>query len=140
MSIVTVQEYGQSQGGSPKVKASGQWYFLARDVSNPPMGGTVEIREGSFQAGDRTFKTIEAWRPAGGNGSAPQPQNASAPAAPPAGYIDEATMRFISNCVGSAISAGTIKEPGQIHAWFMAAKFAVDNKAATDQFGDRIPF
>jgi hypothetical protein len=139
MSAVTVQEYGQSKGGKPKVKASGQWYFLARDVGQPPLGSTVEIREGSFQAGDSTFKTIEAWRPAGGNGTAPQQQNASAPAAPPAGYIDEASMRFISNCVGSAITAGTIKEPSQIHPWFMAAKLALEAKQAPD-FNDRIPF
>jgi hypothetical protein len=136
MSVVQVQEYGKSSGGKPKVKASGKWFFLGKEIEQPPMGTSVEIKEGSFRAGDKTFATIEAWRPAGG-GNAQQP-----PAAPPAGYVDEASMRFISNCVGSAISAQTIKEPGQILSWFQAAKAALDGKRAADPFGDesKIPF
>jgi hypothetical protein len=138
MTVVTVQEYGQSQSGGPKVKASGKWYFLNKSLEKPPMG-SVEIKEGSFTMGDKTFPTIEAWRPAGGN-PPPQHNAQSAPAAPPAGdYIDEATMRFISNCVGQAISAGTIKEPGQILAWFSAAKAAISGQKAPIPFDDRIP-
>lgn len=138
MSIVTVQEYGASKNGAPKVKASGIWYFLAKGLDKPPMGSSIEIRQGSF--GDNNqFKTIEAWRSAGGNGSAPQQRNASAPAAPPAGYIDEASMRFISNCVGSAITSGAIKEPGQIKSWFQAAKSAVEGKDAPIPFDDSVP-
>lgn len=134
--VVQVQEYGKSAGGKPKVKASGKWFFLGRDIEQPPLGASVEIKEGSFKAGDATFATIEAWRPAGG-GNTQQP-----PAAPPAGYVDEASMRFISNCVGSAIAAGTIKEPGQLLSWFQAAKAALEGKQAPDPFGDesKIPF
>lgn len=135
--IVTVQEYGQSQSGKPKVKASGKWYFLDSKLDRPPMA-SIEIKEGSFKMGDKTFLTIEDWRPAGGNGSTQH--NATAPAAPPAGdYVDEASMRFISNCVGSAITAGTIKEPGQILAWFQAAKNALAGKQAPIPFDDRVP-
>lgn len=130
MSAVTVQEYGKSSGGKPKVKASGKWFFLGKDIEQPPLGASVEIKEGSFRAGDATFATIEAWRPAGG-GQAQHP-----PAAPPAGYVDEASMRFISNCVGSAISAQAIKEPGQIAAWFQAAKAALEGKPAPIPFDD----
>lgn len=137
MSVVTVQEYGQSQAGSPKVKASGKWYFLNKKLDNPPMG-SVEIKEGSFTMGDKTFPTIEAWRPVGGNGQTQH--HAQAPAAPPAGYIDEASMRFISNCVGQAIAAKTITEPGQIIHWFEAAKAALSGDAAAAPFDDRIPF
>jgi len=138
MSVVTVQEYGQSQSGSPKVKASGKWYFLNKSLDRPPMGA-VEIKEGSFQMGDKTFPTIEAWRPAGGNGHT-QHNAQPAPAAPPAGdYVDEASMRFISNCVGSAITSGTIKEPGQILAWFTAAKAALNGQKAPIPFDDRVP-
>jgi hypothetical protein len=140
MSAVTVQEYGQSQSGSPKVKASGKWYFLNKSLDRPPLG-QVEIKEGSFTMGDKTFPTIEAWRPAGGNGQTPHTGASPSPAAPPAGdYIDEASMRFISNCVGSAITAGTIKEPGQILAWFQAAKAALQGDGAKQPFDDRIPF
>jgi hypothetical protein len=137
--VVSVQEFGQSQGGAPKVKASGVWYYLNKELSNPPMG-QVEIKVGSFQIGNppKSFPTIEAWRPVGGNGSTQH--NASAPAAPPAGYIDEASMRFISNCVGSAIQCGTIKEPGQILPWFQAAKAALAGAKAEHPFNDSIPF
>lgn len=134
MSVVQIQEYGKSAGGKPKVKASNRWFFLGRDIESPPLGASVEIKEGSFKAGDATFATIEAWRPAGG-GNAQQ-----SPAAPPAGYVDEASMRFISNCVGSAISAGAIKEPGQISAWFQAGKAALEGKPAPIPFDDRVPW
>lgn len=140
MTTVQVQEYGKSAGGKPKVKVSGKWFFLARDIDQPPMGAAVEIKEGSFRAGDSTYPTIEAWRPAGGNVSSSQQQNASAPAVPPAGYVDEASMRFISNCVGSAITAKTITEPGQIRQWFQAAKAAIKDEPADAPFNDRIPF
>lgn len=136
MATVQIQEYGQSTNGAPKVKASGVWYFLNKKLANPPLNTSVEIKEGSF--GDRNqFKTIEDWRPAGGNGSTQH--HAQAPAAPPADYVDEASMRFISNCVGSAITSGTIKEPGQILAWFQAAKAALSGKPAQIPFDDRIP-
>jgi hypothetical protein len=136
MATVTVQEYGQSKNGAPKVKASGVWYFLNKKLGNPPLGESIDIKEGSF--GDNNqFKTIEDWRSAGGNGQTQH--HAQAPAAPPADYVDEASMRFISNCVGSAITAGTIKEPGQILPWFTAAKAALNGKPAPIPFDDRIP-
>jgi hypothetical protein len=137
---VRVQEHGQSQAGSPKVKASGKWYFLNKKIDYPPLNSDVEIKEGSFTMGDKTFPTIEAWRPAGGNGQTQQHGTSPSPAVPPAGdYVDEATMRFISNCVGSAITAGTIKEPGQILAWFSAAKAAISGQKAPIPFDDRVP-
>lgn len=132
--IVTIQEHGQTSTGKPKVKANGNWYFLSRDIGQlPPVGASVEIKEGSFNFPDgKPAKTIEAWRMPDG-GTAPSP-------AAPENYIDEASMRFISNVVGSGISAGTIKEPGQILAWFNAAKSALHGKPAPDPFTDRIPF
>jgi hypothetical protein len=139
MTVVNVQEFGQSQSGSPKVKASGKWYFLNKSLERPPLG-QIEIKEGAFQMGNppKTFETIEAWRPVGANGS--QQHNAQAPAAAPAGdYVDEASMRFISNCVGSAIQCGTIKEPGQIFSWFTAAKAALNGQKAPIPFDDRVP-
>jgi hypothetical protein len=140
--LVTAQEYGQSQKGAPKVKANGVWYFLGRDLANPPLNQSVEVRTGSFTAGDKTFPTIEAWRPvpaiqqgAGAHANPQKPANAPVNG----GYVDEASMRFISNVVGSAISAKTINEPGQILSWYQAAKAALDGKPAPQPFDDRIP-
>lgn len=132
MTIITIQEIGKTSTGKPKVKAGGQWYFLGRNIDAPAQGATVEIREGSFKFGDGTpAKTIEAWRPASSGSAQQQP-------APPPGYVDEASMRFISNCVGSAITAGTIKEPGQIASWFRAAKAALEGKDAPIPFDDNM--
>jgi len=97
----------------------------------------VEIREGSFTFPDgKLQKTIEAWRPINGANATPA---APPPPAPNADYIDEASLRFISNVVGSAITAGAIKSPGQVLSWFQSAKAALTGKPATNSFDDDIP-
>jgi hypothetical protein len=142
--IVTVQELGTSQGGKPKCKANNVWYFLPTDKdtgqgASPSVGQSIEIRAGSFKMGDKTFQTIEAWRPAGQQQSAPTSQ--SAPRAPqPDASQAFIGQGFISNVVGQAIAAKTITEPGQILPWFNAAKAALEGKAAPAPFDDRIPF
>lgn len=142
---VTVQELAKSSGGKPKCKAGGKWYFLQTDKdtgvgASPAVGQSIEIRTGSFTMGDKTFETIEAWRPA----QADQPQatqglRRDAPAPTTANYIEEASLRFISNVVGQAIAAKTISEPGQILAWFTAAKAALEGKAAPAPYDDAMP-
>jgi hypothetical protein len=139
MSIVTIQELGKTSNGNPKAKVNGEWYFLSKEIGPlPPVNTKLEIREGSFTFPDgKPAKTIEAWRPASnGNGHVPQ-QNA--PASSPPGYIEEASLRFISNVVGSAITAGAIKSPGQVLSWFQAAKSALLDKAAPAPFNDNLP-
>lgn len=141
MSIVTIQELGKTSNGNPKAKVNGEWYFLSKEIGPlPPINTKLEIREGSFTFPDgKPAKTIEAWRPAqNGGGPAPQQQNATAPAAPPA-YIEEASLRYISNCIGSAIAAKTITAPGQIDAWFKAAKASLEGKPAPAPFADNMP-
>lgn len=140
MSIVTIQELGKTSNGNPKAKVNGEWCFLSKEIGPlPPINTKLEIREGSFTFPDgKPAKTIEAWRYPEGNGQPPAQQNASAPAAPPA-YIEEASLRFISNVVGSAIAAGTIKQPGQVSAWFEAAKAALAGEAAPAPYDDQMP-
>jgi hypothetical protein len=140
--ILTVQEVGQSKSGKPKVKAGGNWYFMggSRDTGpiNPPVvGQTIEARTGSFMIDGKGFLTIEAWRLPQANQAGQGPQRQAPP--PPAGYIDEASLRFISNVVGSAIAAGTVKDPGQVNSWFQAAKNALEGKSAPIPFDDTVP-
>ena len=142
--LITVQEYGSSQSGKPKVKGSGRWFFLGRDTAQPPIGASIEIKEGSFQMGDRTFATIEDWRlPAGGNGQQTQQHHAPAPAAsPPAGisdYIREAQLRYISGVVQHAIDAGRIEKPEQIKSWHGAVQACLEGKSAPIPFDDETP-
>jgi len=140
MSIVTVQELGKTSNGNPKAKIAGEWYFLSKEIGQmPPLNTKLEIKEGSFTFPDgKPAKTLEAWRYPPGNGQAPSQQPASAPAAPPA-YIEEASLRYISNCIGSAIMAKTITAPGQIDAWFKAAKASLEGKAAPAPYSDSLP-
>lgn len=144
--ILTVQELGQSKSGKPKVKAGGNWYFMggSRDTGpiNPPVvGQTIEARTGSFMIDGKGFLTIEAWRLSQASPAPQQPATRPAPMphAPPSGYIDEASLRFISNVVGNAIAAGTVKDPGQVNSWFQAAKNALEGKSAPIPFDDTVP-
>lgn len=130
MTVVVVQEIGKTQKGTPRAKINGEWYFLGRGIGAPPVGQSLEIKEGTFQFADgKDAKTIEAWRPA-------QAGSTPAPSQPNAAYIEEANLRFISNVVGSAIAAKTITEPGQVLAWFNAAKNALVGKSADIPFAD----
>lgn len=142
-----VQEFSQSKSGKPKIKVSGKWYFCKTDrdtgeavFDKPALNQMIEMTTGSFQMGENTFATLESWRPAGAvtQISTSQPQRAAQPA-PSANYIDEASLRFISNVVGQALAAGTIKTPGEISAWFSAAKAALEGKPAAEPFSDRMP-
>ena len=127
----TVQELGASKKGSPKVKVQGYWYFAgSTDVTNMKVGMPVELEVRSFMAGDKELWGISQWKATG------QPQNATGRApvdagaaisitpSPIAPYLDEAATRFISNVVGSAITAGLIEAPDAVSAWAHAARAA----------------
>jgi hypothetical protein len=144
--IGTVQEIGQSKGGKPKAKIAGKWYFLPTDRDtghgdSPAVNQSIEFEEGIPFGDNGQFLTISKWRPAGQQ-ARPQPAQQQRPApqaAKPAEYIDEASLRFISNVVGSAIAAKTITTPGQVSAWFNAAKAALEGKGAEIPFSDDVP-
>lgn len=145
MSVVTVQELGKSGGGKPKCKANNVWYFLPTDKdtgegNSPAVGQVIEIKTGFFEMGNppKRFETIEAWRPAGQSqpqqpATQPQQQRQAPAADPSQAFIGQG---FISNVVGQAIAAKTITEPGQILAWFMGAKAALEGKPAPAPFDD----
>jgi hypothetical protein len=150
MTTGTVQEFGQSKAGKPKIKVSGNWYFCKTDKDSgepvfdkPGLGQVIDMVTGSFQMGDNTFLTLESWKPSGGStptqsATRQAPQRPS-PSAQPAAYIDEASLRFISNVVGQAIAAKTITTPGQILAWFNSAKSALEGKPSAAAFDDALP-
>lgn len=135
MSIGTVNELGRSQNGKPKAKIDGKWYFLGR--CNPDglnVGMKVEYEGDSFTTpSGKQLLGLKSWKAAPqSNGSG----NASA-------VSDDAEMRFISNCVGSAITAGTIKDPIELTKWAVAAKGALQalkgKHAADPEFNDDLP-
>lgn len=121
-----VTEMGQTKSGKSKFKIAGQWYFPGRLKTLPSVGQTIALKYTLF--GDRgDLRSLEDWKPM---------TNGAAPSIPVSAGVDEASLRFISNVVGSAITAKTISEPGQIQAWYQAAKSALEGKAAPIPFDD----
>lgn len=116
MSIGVVQELGQSQAGNPKVKIDSQWYSAGRcDITGMTVGARVEFVANEFgkpgQNGKRP-QGLEKWR-AVLNGAG-EPEKAST--------VTEADiLRSVSNVVGSACAAGTVKTPEELEKWFVAA-------------------
>lgn len=147
----TVQEFGASKAGKPKIKISGNWYFCKTDkdtgqpaFDKPALNQAIEMVTGSFVTGENTFLTLESWKPVGATQSQRASQSIaqtgpSAKTEPAPAYIDEASLRFISNVVGQAIAAKTISTPGQMLAWFTAAKLALEGKQSPTPFSDNLP-
>jgi hypothetical protein len=128
-----VTDRGTSQKGKATIHIDNQLYYAGNtDLGTLTVGDQVEFDASSFADGKlwginkgwKLVKGVNKYAP-----SVPQPQGPiAAPARPhaaPERAPNEAELRFISNCVGSAISAGTIKEPEQIEKWTSAARNAL---------------
>lgn len=129
-----LQEFGRSKAGNPKLKIDGRWYPAGRNnLDGLVEGGRVEYEEGSFPGSDgKPVACINKIRPApvangpgpvsGAVGAIVSRQSAVIPVSAP---VDEASLRFISNVVGSAIAAKTLDSPTDIRAWTLAAREAL---------------
>jgi hypothetical protein len=122
----TVQGREFSKKGSLKLKIEGKWMFVGRcNVDGIDTGAYVEYDTNTF--GDRgNLIGLQAIRvvprpqnaaPAQSNGHAVPASNSGIELSP----LDDSGMRFISNIVGSAITAGTLKDPVEVEKWTMAA-------------------
>lgn len=121
--ISVIQEIGKTQKGAPKVKLNGIWTYPGRlPIDGMVVGRTVEYTVSEFQAGDKTLQGLESWKVVAG--AAPAPSNGAVGAS-----LNDAEMRFISNCVGSAIAHGACKSPSEIRSWYLAAKGAISPAA-----------
>ena len=131
MTIGIVNELGRSQNGKPKAKIDGKWYFVGRCNPDLPVGQRIEYEGAPFTTPNgKQLLGLNSWK------AAP----ASNGHAPPSGVSDDAEMRFVSNCVGSAITAGTLKEPKDIKAWALAAQKALKALKNPDaDFDDDLP-
>jgi hypothetical protein len=123
-----VNEVGVTQKGSPKLKVNGEWYYAGKcDVSSVKVGDSISMEVKSFgEAGN--LWGIQKW--------AKLPTAPQAFLAKPSAVSGDAEQRFISNCVGQAITAGLIKTPAQITAWVLGAKRALTAEPSRDQRDD----
>lgn len=117
-----VQEMNPSKSGnSQRLKLNGKWYVANWKVNldGVQKGTHVEYETGSFKGNDgKDVETIATIRPAPSNGTAQSPQ-----AAPQTGstICDGDILRSVSNVVGNACAAGTIKDLIEMRAWINAA-------------------
>jgi hypothetical protein len=114
----TVQKRGVSKKGSPMLTIDGKLYFAGKcDVSTLRVGDRISFDGHAFSEDGKlwsidSYTLIEAERkyaPSAGNASIPLPETPE---------ISEPHLRFISNCVGSALLAKTVTTPEEIDTWY----------------------
>lgn len=132
-----VQARERSKSGkSWRLQVGGKWYTVSNraNLDGIQQGVYVECRMGGFPADNGSWiSTIEGIRPAqapqGGYPPNPHQGGQNAANAPPgapsrlaSAHWDDSALRFLSNVVGSAITAGVIKDPVEVLAWTQAAE------------------
>lgn len=125
----TVNERGHTKTGGPRLKIDGKWMYPDRrcNLDGIEPGGYVEY-ETSLGGSQGTLVILNRIRPA--------PRPAGMPAAPQSAAVDEASLRFISNVVGSAITAGVIKDPKEVGPWSISALRALKSLEVAQQLKD----
>jgi hypothetical protein len=123
---LTVESVQLSKSGkSYWVKASnGRGYTSKAKGIEQTLGKTIDAIMGSFQAGNDTVETIDAFTVMQAPVEAPR-AIAEAPRLTPS--LDRYWLPFVSNQVAHAIAAGLIKQPHDMSEWAKAAYQAVNN-------------
>lgn len=125
-----VQARERSKSGkSWRLQVGGKWYTVSNraNLDGIEQGIYVECRMGGFSADNGNWiPTIEGIRPAQAPRAPTPPQGrGSGPIVPSrlaSAHWDDSALRFLSNVVGSAITAGVIKDPVEVLAWTAAAE------------------
>ena len=128
--VVQATEF--TKKGAKKFQISGQWYYAGRcKVDGLDVGSEIEFNFAEFgeDQGRGRLKSLEWWKPLKGNPSQqPAPRNGAATPHKPQDRVstvvtitDVDLLRSVSNVVGSACAAGTVKSPEELEKWFVAA-------------------
>ena len=153
MAIGTVLEKSFSSGGRLKLKIQTsegppKWYFASEGTDGDAvMGKRIDFEGSQFAITDKKtgkqiwLDAIKNWALAKEQPQAqgavaasqvipatlqaPPPKAAPEPAQRALSTLFDHELRFISNVVGQAIYAGSCKEPGELKAWFDAARAAL---------------
>jgi hypothetical protein len=133
-----VQKVEFTKNGSRKLQIDGAWYFAGKvNVDSVKSGDRIDFTFEEFgeDRGKGRLKGLKGWEPV--RNASGQPQTGST-------ISDADILRSVSNVVGSACAAGTIKDPVELEKWFCAAwaGFTRRQKAANGkdpEFDDEIP-
>jgi hypothetical protein len=118
----TVTHRKVSKKGAPVIVIDGKDYYAGRcEVGNISIGDRISFDSAEFAPG---LYGLQNWKLLAAASKYAPPQSHSQPTATPAGFT-EGERLTISNWVGQAIGAGTIKDPEQIEKWVTAARNAI---------------
>lgn len=157
MSIVTVTKVGTTRSGKPCVWFNGEdgydnAFYLGKKTESPPVGAVIEADTVSSDYQGKTYWYLNGWTLSKAQTTPPATPVAAPVQSPPgtgqsrpqAGWDIQSgdLSRFVSNVVGSAIAAGLIKKPDDIHPWVYMAYKAGEGMRSGDQkyFEDSVPF
>jgi len=137
--IGVVKERGQTDSGSKHITIDRTRYYFGRDMkSYPEVGQKIEFEYTEFGEARGKYgkpRSITRWKPV--VDSAGKPETGST-------ITDADILRSVSNVVGSACAAGTVKSAQDLEQWFLFAwaGFTRRQKAAQPaepEFDDDLP-
>lgn len=137
--IGTVQKIEFTKNGSKKLQINGGWYFAGKvNVEALKAGDKIDFTFEEFgeDRGKGRLKGLQDWKPV--TNAAGKPETGST-------VTDADILRSVSNVVGSACAAGTVKAPEDLEKWFVAAwagftrRTKSMNGKADPEFDDDLP-
>lgn len=135
-----VQKIEFSKKGAKKLQIAGAWYFTGKTNTDALKVGDkidFEFEEFGEDRGQGRLKGLQSWKPVV-NGVTGKPETGST-------VSDADILRSVSNVVGSACAAGSVKEPEDLEKWFVAAwagftrRTKSINGKADPELNDEIP-
>jgi hypothetical protein len=142
--IGTVQKIEFTKNGSKKLQINGAWYFAGKvNVDPVKAGDKIDFTFSEFgeDRGKGRLKGLQDWKPV--TDSTGQPQTGST-------ITDADILRSVSNIVGNACAAGTIKDAEELEKWCLAARMGLtqamspakrkeESSGVDPEFNDEIP-
>ena len=134
----TVTKLGKSQKGRVLVffdgkHASTDCYLLGNKCAEPPLNASIEVNTTNEPFNGRDCWWLNSWSLSANQPNPPPMSQYMVPAGnPPKESIPEPTLRFISNVVATAITAGLIKTPGEMGPWAYKA-YKLTNEKDLDE-------
>jgi len=110
-----IQKIEFTKNGAKKLQIGGGWYFAGKvNMEDAKVGDKIDFTFSEFgeDRGKGRLKGIQDWKPV--MDAAGRPETGST-------VSDADILRSVSNVVGNACAAGTVKDPEELEKWFVAA-------------------
>ena len=134
-----IQKIEFTKNGAKKLQIGGGWYFVGKvNMDAAKVGDKIDFTFSEFgeDRGRGRLKGIQEWKPV--TDASGKPETGST-------VSDADILRSVSNVVGNACAAGTVKAPEELEKWFVAAwagftrRTKSMNGKADPEFDDEIP-